>query len=82
MQSCTQISVRPQLAVFLTFTQDPSSPRWQLPPSLSHHFRTFSLTWPDSTILLRAKCSALGLRAPKALANKLVSLQHMVKDQL
>lgn len=77
-----QISLQPQLAIFLTSTQDNSSSGWQLPPTLSHHFRTFSITLPDPMVFLRAKCSALGLRAPKALANKLVSLQSMVKDQL
>ena len=73
-----QINLQSQLAVFVTST----SSHWALPYSLSTHFRTFSLPQPEPTLLLRSKVTGLGLRAPKALTNKLVTVQNMVAEQL
>lgn len=70
------------VAVFLTHTHPTSTPPWQLPPTVSPFFRTFSLPLPDPTIAFRAHCMALGLRASKILANKLTNLQTMARDQL
>ena len=79
----TQITLNPAIAVFLTHTRDPpSSPPWPLPPTVSPFLRTFSLPTPDPTVVFRAHCMALGLKASKVLANKLTNLQTMARDQL
>ena len=83
MYSYTQITLNPAVAVFLTHSRDPSSsPHWQLPLTVSPFFRTFSLPVPDPTVVFRAQCMALGLKAAKVLANKLTNLQTMARDQL
>ena len=82
-QTHTQIMLNPAIAVFLSHSRDPpSSPLWQLPPTLSPFFRTFSLPVSDPTIVFRAQCMALGLKASKGLANKLTNLQTMARKQL
>lgn len=59
-----------------------SSLQWTPPPSLSPYLRSFSFPVADPTVVVRAHCTALGLKAPRALANKLVTLQHLAQNQL
>lgn len=77
-----QITLSSNVAVFLTHTDPSSVPQWQLPPTISPFFRTFSLPLPDPAVVFRAHCMALGLKASKALANKLANLQTMARNQL
>ena len=79
----TQITLISAVAVFVTHSCDPpSSPHWQLPTTLSLFFRTFSLPIPDPTVVFRAQCMVLGIKASKGLANKLTNLQTMAREQL
>lgn len=75
--SSLQVTLQRDIALFLT-----ASPAWLPPPSLSSFIRVFSFPLPDNTMVVRAHCIALGLKAPKALANKLVTLQNMAREQL
>ncbi len=69
--------------MFLTSTPPIlTSSHWPPPHSMGPLLRTFSLPVPDPTLVVRAHCTALGLKAPKALANKLINLQTSANQQL
>ena len=83
MHTLIKVSLHSEFAVFLTHTTAaPPVHKWQMPPNLSPLFRPFSLALPDSVTFLRTTAMALGLRAPKALTNKLFMLQRMAHEQL
>ena len=74
-----QATVKPGILIFLTTTTHPT---WSLPSSISPLFRTFSLPPLDPTILYQATCTILGLRSPRQLASKLVTLHRLANQQL
>lgn len=65
-------------------TTDPKHklPAVNIPNDISASFRTISLIKPDLGQILKAKCSALGFRAPNILALRLKVLTELIKDQL
>ena len=74
-----QISVHPKLSIFLTYT---SISGWLLPPAIHAEFRTFSMTPPDPEVVFGAHCTAMGFKSARILANKLMTLYNMIKEQL
>lgn len=78
-----QVTLRPDLGIFLTSTPATlTSPHWTPPPSLSPLLRTFSFPLPDPTVVVKAHCTALGFKSPKALANKLITLRDYAQKLL
>jgi len=45
-------------------------------------FRSISLVKPDVGMIMRAKCTALGFKAPIVLGSRLKVLTEQAKDQL
>lgn len=74
-----QISLHPKLCIFLTYT---SVSGWLLPPAINAEFRTFSMTPPDPEVVFGAHCTAMGFKSARILANKLMTLYNMIKEQL
>ena len=74
--------IKPTVGLFMTINPTATPPHCFLPNELRSSFRTVSLIRPDIGQILKAKCSALGFRAPGILANRLKVLSELVKDQL
>ncbi|KAL5457324.1 hypothetical protein EMCRGX_G034572 [Ephydatia muelleri] len=79
LQNGREISVHPKLSIFLTYT---SISGWLLPPAIHAEFRTFSMTPPDPEVVFGAHCTAMGFKSARILANKLMTLYNMIKEQL
>lgn len=45
-------------------------------------FRSISLVKPDMGMIMRAKCAAMGFKAPVVLGSRLKLLAELAKDQL
>lgn len=65
-------------------TIDPTSspPTGSLPNDVRALFRTVSVVRPDFGLILKAKCAAMGFRAPSVLGARLKALTELTKDQL
>ncbi|XP_077973667.1 uncharacterized protein LOC120348568 isoform X2 [Styela clava] len=73
--------VNPGSAMFITY--NPSAPHFKpLPTAIRSLYRTVSIIKPDMSAILKAKCTALGLRSPKALADRLKTLVELSHQQL
>ena len=76
-----QIPVKKDVSIFLT--QTPSSlPTGSLPPELKAQFRQVTLSQPDLGLMLKGRCSSLGLKAPPVLAMRLKLVTELARDQL
>ncbi|CAK8694917.1 unnamed protein product [Clavelina lepadiformis] len=74
------INVKSDVGLFLTF--NPLAAGKSLPTSVRSLFRTIRLVKPDISSILKAHCTALGLRAPKALADRLRTLVDLSHQQI
>lgn len=82
MEFCTfQITLKRNCAVFLTLNSA-ANPTYELPHDIRACFRQVSLVRPDFGLVLKAKCSSLGLKAPSILALRLRIVSELAKDQL
>lgn len=77
----SQISVKKTCAVFLTYNPQ-ALPTFELPQDIKATFRQVSLARPDFGLVIKAKCSALGLKAPAVLSLRLRLVAELTKDQL
>ena len=76
-----QVSVKKTCAMFLTYNPQ-ALPTFELPQDIKSNFRQVSLVRPDFGLVLKAKCSALGLKAPSVLSLRLRLVVELTKDQL
>ena len=76
-----KVSVKKTCAVFLTYNPQ-ALPTFELPQDIKSNFRQVSLVRPDFGLVLKAKCSALGLKAPSVLSLRLRLVVELTKDQL
>ncbi|XP_059166583.1 dynein axonemal heavy chain 8-like [Physella acuta] len=77
----TEILIKKSVGLFMSIDVS-ELPAAELPSDVTELFRTISLVQPDIGMVLKAKCAALGFRAPAVLANRLKMLAELVKDQL
>ena len=73
--------MNPTVAMFLT-CNPVSLPNGKIPTDLRTYFRPVSLIRPDFALVLKAKCSALGLKSPGILALRLKLVADLTRDQL
>lgn len=78
----TEIPMKKTVGLFMTTDPTHNLPRVNFPNDIAGSFRTISLIKPDLGQILKAKCSALGFRAPNVLALRLKVLSELVRDQL
>lgn len=74
--------MKKNVGLFMTTDPKHNVPTGTFPNDIAGSFRTISLIKPDLGQILKAKCSALGFRAPLVLALRLKVLSELVKDQL
>ena len=67
---------------FVTYNPSTAPPGFQLPSEMRAMFRVVSLVRPDTTQILKAKCSSLGFKAPGVLATRLKIISDLAKDEL
>ncbi|XP_025098007.1 LOW QUALITY PROTEIN: dynein gamma chain, flagellar outer arm-like [Pomacea canaliculata] len=77
-----EIPIKKNVGLFMTSNPTHSLPEAGVPHDIVGSFRTVSLVKPDIGQILKAKCSALGFRAPNILALRLKVMSELVKDQL
>nr|CAB3238692.1 dynein heavy chain 8, axonemal-like [Phallusia mammillata] len=75
------ISVHRDLGLFLTFNET-SLPKAKLSTAFRSFYRTTHLIKPDLSAILKAHCTALALRAPRLLADRLKTLLELAQQQL
>lgn len=75
-----QIPVVVGFGVFVTTTNRES--HTTLPSCLQEHFRSFSLTPPPPGLIFRVQAAILGYRQPRLLADRLMVLYNLSKEQL
>ena len=66
----------------MTWNQLTAPSDYQLPQDLRANFRQVSLVRPDYCLVLKAKCSAYGLKAPTVLSQRLKLVTELARDQL
>ncbi|CAL1527205.1 unnamed protein product [Lymnaea stagnalis] len=77
----TEIPIRKTVGLFMCMDMT-NLPDTKLPSDITESFRMISVIQPDISIILRAKCAAMGFRSPVVLANRLKFIVELVKDQL
>ncbi|XP_055889444.1 dynein axonemal heavy chain 8-like isoform X3 [Biomphalaria glabrata] len=77
----SEIPLRNSVGIFLSMDMS-IVPNMKLPSDITEAFRVISMLQPDTAMLLRARCAAMGFKAPNVLANRLKLLTELVKDQL
>ncbi|XP_035829673.1 dynein heavy chain 5, axonemal isoform X2 [Aplysia californica] len=77
----TEIPLRRSVGLFMSMDTS-NYPKSKMPSDILESFRTISMVKPDIGMILKAKCSSMGFRAPIVLANRLKLLSELVKDQL
>ena len=75
-----QIPVVAGFGVFVTTTTCES--HTTLPSCLQEHFRSFALTPPPPGLIFRVQAAILGYRQPRLLADRLMVLYNLSKEQL
>jgi len=75
-----QIPVVVGFGVFVTTTTRES--HTTLPSCLQEHFRSFALTPPPPGLIFRVQAAILGYRQPRLLADRLMVLYNLSKEQL
>ena len=76
-----EISIEPSTAMFLTHNPHKKTPL-SIPNELRVLFRQVHFPKPDLALLLKAKCSNLGLKAPTVLAMRLKLVAELTRDLL
>ena len=76
-----QILVNPKTAMFMTHNPGKGSVN-KLTDDLRPLFRQVALMQPDLGLVLKSKCSQLGLKAPSVLALRLKLVAELARDQL
>lgn len=69
------------LAMFMTLNPEALT-RLELPNDTRALFRVVTLATPDFSMLLRAKCAALGLKSPAILGTRLKIVRDLAADLL
>ena len=71
-------------STFLTFERGSSSSSVidSMLQDIHSQFREIGLIRPETSMILSASCSRLGLKAPTVLATKLKQVVELVRDQL
>ena len=77
-----QILVNKDTAVFVTTNPSRMPGGYEVPCDVKALFRHVSLVRPDVALVLKAKCSALGLKAPSVLSARLKIIMDLAKDEL
>ncbi|XP_055954873.1 dynein axonemal heavy chain 8-like [Patella vulgata] len=77
-----EIGIKNSVGMFMTLNPSATPPFCSMPNEIRSCYRTISLIKPDIGQILKAKCSAMGFRAPGILASRLKVLSELVKDQL
>ncbi|KAK6187606.1 hypothetical protein SNE40_005595 [Patella caerulea] len=77
-----EIVIKNSVGMFMTSNPSATPPFCSMPNEIRSCYRTVSLIKPDIGQILKAKCSAMGFRAPGILACRLKVLSELVKDQL
>ena len=76
----SQIPVVAGFGVFVTTTSSES--HTTLPSCFQEHFRSFALTPPPPGLFFRVQAAILGYRQPRLLADRLMMLYNLSKEQL
>ncbi len=76
-----QIVLNKNIALFVTINNESQSHR-AIPNDAKLLFRTVSLTMPDASLILKARCAAYGFRSPKVLADRLKMVAQQCREQL
>lgn len=79
---CFKISIKRTSAVHMTYNKETAPPGCSLPIDVRSLFRMVSLVKPDFSLILKAKCAAMGFRAPSVLGARLKTLTELAKDEL
>ena len=69
-------------SAFMTLNPTTVSSDYSLPNDLRVNFRQVALVKPDLGLILKAKCSSLGFKAPSVLALRLKLIMELTRDQL
>ena len=78
-----QIPLKRNVAIHLTVNLFNTSTAFtDISNDIKQLFRTVSLVKPDLGMIMRAKCAAMGFKAPAVLGARLKVLQELAKDQL
>lgn len=77
-----QISIKKTFAVHMTYNKETAPPCCSLPIDVRSLFRMVSLVKPDFSLILKAKCAAMGFRAPAVLGARLKALTELARDEL
>ncbi|KAL4232681.1 hypothetical protein ACF0H5_007369 [Mactra antiquata] len=78
-----EIQIKRSTAVHMTINLSDTEPiSYQLANDIRLLFRPVSLVKPDMGVIMRAKCAALGFKAPVVLGSRLKVLSELAKDQL
>ncbi|XP_062571168.1 dynein axonemal heavy chain 3-like, partial [Saccostrea cucullata] len=77
-----RVSIRKTFAVHMTYNKEATPPGCNLPIDVRSLFRMVSLVKPDFSLILKAKCAAMGFRAPTVLGARLKALAQLAKDEL
>ena len=88
MNICVQIPINNQVGFFMTYNPNSastislSSSSTPLANDVRVLFRQINLVRPDMTVVLKAKCSAYGMKAASTLAMRLRLVAELARDQL
>ncbi|XP_052708586.1 uncharacterized protein LOC128183562 isoform X10 [Crassostrea angulata] len=77
-----EISIKKTFAVHMTYNKETAPPGCSLPIDVRSLFRMVSLVKPDFSLILKAKCAAMGFRAPAVLGARLKALTELARDEL
>ena len=75
-----QIPVARTIAVFLT--HNPHASNKPLPKEVKGFFRSVAMVKPDYCQIIKAKCTALGFKAPHVLSHRIKIACDLAQDQL
>ena len=74
--------MKQNVSIFLTFNPATALPSYSLPGDIRANFRQVALVKPDLSLIMKAKCSQLNLKAAGVLSLRLKLLAELTKDQL
>ncbi|WAR07684.1 DYHG-like protein [Mya arenaria] len=77
-----EIPLKRSVAVHMTINLSDWNQTTRLSSDIRLLFRSISLVRPDVGMIMRAKCTALGFKAPIVLGSRLKVLTELAKDQL
>lgn len=77
-----QVSVKRNVAIFMTTNPSTAPPGFKMPEDAKALFRNVSMIMPDLSIVLKAKCTSLGLKGPSVLGTRLKIIADLAKDLL